>query len=404
MFLPQPIVQVITRIQSAGYQAFAVGGCVRDSLMGKEPSDWDIATSAPPQDVLDIFSKFKTILTGIKHGTVTVFIGSIPIEITTFRIDGSYKDNRHPADVIFSNNIAEDLKRRDFTVNAMAYNPSEGLIDLHGGLEDIRQGIIRAVGNPETRFREDALRIMRAIRFSATLGFEIEPATNAAIFACSNLLENIAAERIALELDKIITAEKPAPILSQFFSVLSGTLFHHPVTESNGDFEPLNRSVPYLNVRLTLFILCAAKLLGLSPSDTGKRLLSRLKYSNRIHNFVMICLENIDLNLTDNRISLRKCLHNIGVEPLKCLISVKSAIADIPNMYDSVSSEIQAILDRNDCLSVQNLAVKGFDLISIFKLSGKDVGNALNLLLDAVMEERCQNNYNALIDYYSKKG
>ena len=205
--LPEKVKFIIDTITAAGFEAFAVGGCIRDSILGRNPADWDITTSAKPEQVKALFA--KTFDTGIQHGTITVLLDKEGFEVTTYRIDGEYEDSRHPKEVVFTSNLIEDLKRRDFTINAMAYNETVGLVDEFGGLEDIDRGVIRCVGDPGERFSEDALRIMRAIRFSAQLGYEIEENTKQAIVELADTLQNISAERIQVELVKLLCSPHP---------------------------------------------------------------------------------------------------------------------------------------------------------------------------------------------------
>jgi len=210
VFLSNGAKFVISKLLSGGFSAYAVGGAVRDCLLGKTPSDFDVTTNATPNTVKSLFE--KTIDTGIKHGTVTVLIGNVPVEVTTFRSDGKYSDNRKPDSVNLVNDVREDLSRRDFTINALCYNESDGLIDLYDGQKDLNDKIIRAIGNPEERFKEDALRILRAVRFSAQLGFSIEKKTKDAIISCAPLVKNLSCERICAELDKIIMSDRPEEI------------------------------------------------------------------------------------------------------------------------------------------------------------------------------------------------
>ena len=205
--LPEKVEGIIQTLMQAGYEAYAVGGCVRDSLLGKEPKDWDITTSAKPEEVKRLFP--KTIDTGILHGTVTVMSGREGFEVTTYRIDGKYEDSRHPKEVTFTPNLLEDLKRRDFTINAMAYNESTGLVDEFDGIGDLKRGVIRCVGEAEQRFKEDALRMMRAVRFAAQLGFSIDEDTKEAICKLAPTLKNISAERIQVELVKLLESDHP---------------------------------------------------------------------------------------------------------------------------------------------------------------------------------------------------
>ena len=214
--LPEKIELILSRFESAGHKAYCVGGAIRDSVMGLEPGDWDITTSALPEETREIFADFKIIDTGIKHGTLTVLIDHVPYEITTFRIDGEYDDNRHPQRVEFTRSLSEDLARRDFTINALAYNHTAGLVDLYGGQDHIYNSIIKTVGEPDKRFQEDGLRIMRALRFSSVLGFTIEEETSNAIHANKELLKNISAERIAVELTKLVCGRNAFNVLMEY--------------------------------------------------------------------------------------------------------------------------------------------------------------------------------------------
>ena len=221
--VPDGARQVIETLQGAGYEAYVVGGCVRDSILGRVPQDWDVTTSAKPMEVKALFK--RTIDTGIQHGTVTVMIGSVGYEVTTYRIDGEYEDSRHPKEVIFTPSLEEDLKRRDFTINAMAYNEREGLVDLFGGMEDIDRKMIRCVGDPMARFGEDALRIMRAVRFSAQLGYEIDEGTKEAIRKLAPNLRNISAERIHAELVKLVTSDHPEYLRIAYETGITAVVF-----------------------------------------------------------------------------------------------------------------------------------------------------------------------------------
>ncbi len=401
MNLPQQVLSAISKIENAGFEAYAVGGCVRDSLMGKTPVDWDLTTSAPLEDMLYIFSDSKVIPTGIKHGTLTVIQDGLPMEITTYRIDGKYTDNRHPANVTFSAKLSDDLMRRDFTVNAMAYSVSTGLVDLYEGTSDLKNGIIRAVGDPETRFAEDALRIMRAIRFAATLGFKIEDSTSNALIKCSPLLKNIASERIATELNKTLTAEKPASILTQYFPAMAQRLFGKDISSqaTTNNFGSLNRAENNLVVRLSLFLLGSSRIYNLSAYALAKELLTGLKYDNHTSQQVLLCLKNADLPLTENKVFLRKLFYRLGPDTVHQILQIKSALSDNPEEFNGIISTVQAIICDGDCCHIENLAVKGSDLISAFGLEGRQIGKALDFLVNAVMEDRCENKRDTLIEY-----
>lgn len=221
--LPQKVEDIIEKIQAAGYEAYAVGGCVRDTVLGREPDDWDITTSAEPEEVKKLFE--RTIDTGIQHGTVTVMLGREGFEVTTYRIDGKYEDSRHPKDVTFTANLKEDLRRRDFTINAMAYNEKDGLVDLYGGIQDIEKGLIRCVGDAGERFTEDALRMMRAVRFSAQLGYAIEENTKAAVKELAPMIRKISAERIQAELVKLMVSDHPDYIRTAYETGITAQIF-----------------------------------------------------------------------------------------------------------------------------------------------------------------------------------
>ena len=212
--LPERVKEILDTIMEAGYEAYAVGGCIRDSILGRKPNDWDITTSASPYEIKELFR--RTVDTGIQHGTVTVMMDKEGFEVTTYRIDGDYKDGRHPSEVTFTASLKEDLRRRDFTINAMAYNEQNGLVDIFGGMQDIADGVIRCVGEPRERFSEDALRIMRAVRFSAQLGYQIEEKTKAAIEELAPTLKKISAERIQVELVKLVTSKHPEELLTAY--------------------------------------------------------------------------------------------------------------------------------------------------------------------------------------------
>lgn len=393
MNIPDFVLSIISKIKDAGFEAYAVGGCVRDSLMGKVPMDWDLATSALPEEIQRIFQTEKVIPTGIKHGTVTVISQHNPVEITTFRIDGKYTDGRHPSSVTFSTDIHQDLARRDFTINAMAYNPKIGLVDPFDGLSDLERGIIRTVGNPHERFSEDALRIMRAIRFSATLGFEIEAETSTALFGCCDLLADVSTERITAELNKIILAENPWPILAKYLPVLSKRLFDDDFNVKTVLFENTDYIPPVLTQRLAVFIHSIVK----ESSIVAQTFLIRLKYDTKTRRKVMTILENLDTEFLPDRVSILKHLKRLGADCLSDIMSVKSAlrhsVANSKNILDQ-------IISSNDCFSLKQLDITGGDLKENFSLSGREIGSALDKLLDAVIEEKCENKKDTLLSYF----
>ncbi len=393
MNIPDFVLSIISKIEDAGFEVYAVGGCVRDSLMGKVPMDWDLATSALPEEIQRIFEAEKVIPTGIKHGTVTVISQHNPVEITTFRIDGKYTDSRHPSNVTFSTDICQDLARRDFTINAMAYNPKIGLIDPFGGQSDLKHGMIRTVGNPTQRFSEDALRIMRAIRFSATLGFEIEEHTSAALFCCRHLLADVSVERITAELNKTLLAENPWPILTKYLPVLAKKLFGDEFDAKSIPFDNIGYIPPVLSQRLAVFIYDIARENLIVAQD----FFTQLRYDTKTRHKVMTILENLNTKFLPDRVSIRKHSKRLGVDCLSDIMSVKSTLGHSVANSRTILDEI---ISSNDCCSLKQLDITGSDLKENFGLSGREIGSALDKLLDAVIEEKCENKKDTLLSYF----
>lgn len=402
MLIPDFILDIINQIETAGYEAYVVGGCVRDHLLEKTPNDWDITTSALPSEIMQIFAHLPTIPTGIRHGTVTVITDKMPIEITTYRIDGRYTDNRHPESVVFSQNITDDLSRRDFTVNAMAFNPVSGLADPFGGKTDIVKKLLKCVGNPEQRFHEDALRIMRALRFSATLGFKIDDETKTAILRCFSLLKNIASERISAELERLITAEDPTPVLDEFMTVFAYILDFDSTTKTavwQRNIRYISQCPENLAVRLTILF---DELYNDFPSMVA--VLKNLKLDNRTQNTVSFLSNQLHSRLPDEEISLKKLL--VKVSPDLLTLTAQAQIARFPEQtkhLQNVISTIEKILSENQCISLKQLAVNGNDLKEHLSIHYKNIGTTLKLLLDAVIEEKCQNTFDELISYAKNK-
>lgn len=405
MTIPQPVHKIIAKICDCGFDAYTVGGCVRDILMGKSPCDWDITTSATPDEIQKIFSQYTVIPTGIKHGTVTVLFGRTPFEITTFRIDGNYSDSRHPENVTFSTSLTGDLKRRDFTINAIAYHPEVGIVDLFGGQADLKSRIIRAVGDPAQRFSEDALRIMRAIRFSAVLGFELEPETADALFKFNHLLENIAAERICAELNKIMCTDGASTVIEKYFSVISQRLFGDYPSKflDTTIFSTISRVPDKLHLRLAAFLFGAAQVFNTDVTSLAKTFFSHLKYDNKTRLLTITVLSNLHRKITPDRISIRRIVRDTGADALQDIFELKNALQlDNPSTIATTKSILWAILRDGDCCHLHNLALKGNDLASEFNLKGPNIGKGLNLLLDAVIEGKCQNTRSSLIEYFKK--
>ncbi len=405
MIIPQTVRKIISIINECGFEAYMVGGCVRDMLMGNPPGDWDVATSATPGEVQKIFSRYTVIPTGIKHGTVTVILEKTPFEITTYRIDGNYSDSRHPETVTFSTNLAEDLKRRDFTINAIAYHPEVGIVDPCKGQTDIQNKIIRTVGNPEQRFSEDALRIMRAIRFSAVLGFEIEPQTADALYKYRYLLKNIAAERVCAELNKTLCANGASAVTEKYFSVISQRLFgNYPLQHLDTTvFRSISHVPCKLSLRLAAFLYSAAKVFDTDVIPLAKTFFSHLKYDNKTRHMTLTLLNNLHREILPDRISIRHIIREIGADALQDIFELKCALQpDNPSGIDASKKLLSAILRDGDCCHLHSLAINGNDLAAEFNLNGADIGDALNTLLDAVIEDKCQNTRLALLEYFKK--
>lgn len=398
MIIPDYILNIINKIEESGYEAYIVGGCVRDYFLDKTPNDWDITTSALPEDILRIFAQLPTIPTGIRHGTVTVIADKMPVEITTYRIDGEYTDNRRPESVTFSQNITDDLSRRDFTVNAMAFNPGLGLVDPFDGQGDISRGLLKCVGAPQKRFTEDALRIMRALRFSATLGFKTDIETKRAIFACIPLLKNIAAERITAELVQLVTAKAPAPVLDEFTSVFAYIL----------DFDATTKAAVWqkniccisrcpINPAVRFAVLFDGLYDNFSSITTT---LKKLKLDNQTQKTVTFLSNELYTELPDGEIPLKKLLARTSSDLL--ILTAQAQLAKFPGKalhLQKVISLIEKILDENQCISLKQLDINGNDLKKALGINGKNIGSTLNLLLDAVIEEKCQNTFGKLISY-----
>ncbi|MBR3755071.1 MAG: CCA tRNA nucleotidyltransferase [Clostridia bacterium] len=387
IIIPQNIISVMSLLEESGFEAYAVGGCVRDSLLGRKPYDWDVCTSALPEETLEVFKSFRTIPTGIKHGTVTVIADS-PVEITTFRIDGEYLDNRRPSQVSFTRTLADDLCRRDFTVNAMAADKNGLVTDLYGGKEDLQKKIIRCVGCAQKRFDEDALRIMRALRFAATLGFELEESTARAVREQKSLLKNIAVERIRAETDKLLLG-KCEDILYGYREVFSVFIPEAEITRETA--EKISLADKETEIRLAL-------LLGNLTSENARAVLGRLRYSNSVTNTVVSLVENKNKAIENTSPAVKRLLNAFGKENAERLVRFKRADGEItPEAEKEILSEISRIIDNNECYSLATLAVSGSDLSAI-GIKGKKIGETLNRLLNEVMEGTTANNKDDLLD------
>ncbi len=387
--LPEAVEEIITRLNDHGYEASAVGGCVRDSLLGRKPEDWDITTSARPEQVKAIFR--RTIDTGIAHGTVTIMVDKVGYEVTTYRIDGEYEDGRHPKEVQFTSNLIEDLKRRDFTINAMAYSSQNGIVDAFGGVEDLKSGLIRCVGNPIDRFTEDALRILRAVRFSAQLGFEIEPATYEAIRVIAPNLMNVSKERILAELSKLLTSAHPNRIRMVYETGMAPFI--------SADFTDVSFPLPVIDPRLPdkKHLRWAAFLQNETEEKAG-RILKQLKSDNDTINRVKVLLRFIKTPLTPQKAELRKIMSQMTPELYDDLLVLRNV--DPSGEITRLSREIRC---AGDCLSLKQLAVSGRDLMDAGIQPGKKVGEALNALLGMVLEHPEYNQKETLIEAALKR-
>lgn len=430
---------VINALADAGFSAYVVGGCVRDYFLGNQTSDTDITTSAKPCEVEKILAdeNIKVVETGLKHGTVTAVIDKTPLEITTFRADGEYRDSRHPQNVEFVADIEQDLKRRDFTVNAMAYNDERGLVDLFGGREDIENRIIRTVGEPDARFKEDALRIMRALRFSSVLGFEIEEKTKKSIFDNMYLLENISAERIFSELSKLLCGKNVLNVLDEFRQVI-GVIIPQLIPSFNCAqntpwhtytvYEHIIHSVDFAPcdpvIRLTMLLHDIGKPSVKRTDENGRdhfkthadagekiaaEVLSKLKVSNNIYNKVTTLIKYHQSVENVNDVKIKHWFNKIGEEYTLSLFDVRIADLKAHNLGKkevlfeierlmSLEEEAKMIIKRREPYKISELAVNGHDLISL-GFSGRDIGDKLSEILTLVMDGRLKNTKKDILNF-----
>ncbi len=422
IMIPEKVERIIRILEEAGYEAYVVGGCVRDSILGRIPDDWDLTTSATPEQVKQLFH--RTVDTGIQHGTVTVMLQKEGFEVTTFRVDGDYKDHRHPASVTFTPNLKEDLRRRDFTINAMAYSPKTGLVDLFGGMEDLQLGVIRCVGDPMERFQEDALRMMRAVRFSAQLGFRIEEKTANAIEVLCESLRSVSAERIQTELVKLLLSDHPDYLRIAYERGITGVIFPEfdecMRTEQNTPHHQYNVGEHILHsmqeipkdriLRLTMLLHDIGKPLVRQTDSSGRdhfkkhgpagvtvagKILKRLKFDNDTCRRVTKLVEWHDYRPEPTDCAVRHAVYLIGEELFPLYLEVQRADVLAQSLLwrkeklrriDLVSECYENIQKRGDCLSLKQLALKGNDLIANGYPAGKSMGAMLNELLQHVLE------------------
>ena len=437
--IPDNANTIINTLQNNGHSACVVGGCVRDSLMGRTPHDWDICTSATPDQMLEIFKNYRVIETGLKHGTGTIVIDGEQYECTTYRIDGKYSDNRRPDNVTFTNDLVKDLKRRDFTINAMAYNDIEGLIDPFGGTEDIKENTIQCVGSAKDRFGEDALRILRAIRFASQLDFTIELNTDWQIHQQYKSLENISVERINSEFCKIVISDNFCVELLLYKDVFAlfipelKNMFDFPQNNPHHDYDVFGHTVHAvencnsddLTVRLAVFFHDFGKPHSYQDGEDGIRhfkghgrvsadmtdvIMKRLKFDNETRNNVVQLVYYHDATLEVGKKYVKRWLNKLGEKQFRRLLDVRRADIkgqkvvcstdkkDKIEKLDIIEKLIDEVIQENQCFTLKDLAVNGNDLIQIGYNPNKQLGETLNILLNGVINEEFENKKDSLLN------
>jgi len=431
--MPEEVVQIIDSLHREGFEGYAVGGCVRDMVLGVEPKDWDIATDAKPWEVKEIFA--ETIDTGIKHGTVTVVINGKKFEVTTYRSDGRYSDNRHPDNVEFTPSLEEDLCRRDFTMNAIAYNHIRGFFDPLNGKRDIKRKTIRAVGIPDIRFREDALRMLRAVRFSAEKDFSIDKGTADSIAKNSSLIKNVSWERIRDELNRLLVSPNPLKFillrdtgLLQHIMPEFEILFH---VEQNNPHHVYNVGIHTLyamaNIENDLVLRWTMLLHDIGKPSTkttdgygvdhfyghpekseeiARIILSRLKFDNKTLKEILHLIRHHDRNIGTNENSVRKAVAVIGEHLFEKYLKIREAdiSAQSPDFYESSMAKLKKVtqiyneIKDESCFSLKGLKVNGDDLIAAGFRQGKEIGVVLNRLMEIVLENPSLNNRETLLE------
>ncbi len=434
--IPEKAAWILKTLNDAGFEAYVVGGCVRDALLGRTPSDWDITTSAKPEDVKGLFA--RTIDTGIAHGTVTVMVHKEGFEVTTYRLDGAYEDSRHPSSVTFTSSLREDLRRRDFTINAMAYHPEEGLKDLFGGAEDLENKCIRCVGDPRERFGEDALRILRAVRFSSQLGFSIEEDTAEAIRSLAPNLQKISAERIEAELMKLLVSPWPEKLRDAYEMGITAVILPEfdrcMQTEQNTPFhcytvgEHIIHSIMYVPaeriLRLTMLLHDIAKPLVRTTDENGRdhfkqhgevgytlsqEIMRRLRMDNDTIQKVSRLIRWHDYRPAPEMAEVRKAVNRIGEDLFPLYMEVQKADMLAQSMYRRADKEArqagvaacwQKIREDNQCVSLKTMAVTGKDLIAAGMSAGPGIGELLNQMLEHVLLHPEDNEKQILLDRF----
>ena len=434
--IPPGAARILRVLEDHGYEAFVVGGCVRDSLLGRNPNDWDITTSALPLQVKALFR--RTIDTGLKHGTVTILMDGEPFEVTTYRVDGEYLDGRHPSEVTFTASLQEDLQRRDFTINAMAYSERKGLQDLFGGLPDLEKGLIRAVGDPAKRFGEDALRIMRAVRFAAQLGYEVEEDTVQAMKELAPTLSKISAERIAAELEKLLVSPHPEKLKMAYECGITAVILpefnrcmetaqnnpHHKYSVGEHTIVSIGNARPDRILRYTMLMHDMGKPSCKTTDEQGidhfyghqevsaqmaNDILRRLKSDNETRRSVSKLVRYHDLTCGLTGKSVRKAISLIGEDLFPLYLEVKDAdtraqsdfrFQEKMDYLEEVRLLYRKILEEGDCLSLKDLAVNGKDLIAAGMKPGREIGEVLEAMYRDVIDDPEHNNKEYLMEKY----
>ena len=403
--IPNYASEVIRELERMGFSAYVVGGCVRDSLLGQKPADWDVCTDATPEDMLHIFRKWHVFKTGLKHGTITVRSRGHNVEVTTFRTDGTYSDNRHPDAVHFVSHIRDDLSRRDFTINAMAYNDFKGLVDAFGGQQDLEKHTLRCVGEPDVRFREDALRILRALRFAARFKLSIETETAYSVRRNRLLLENISAERIYKELQGILTAPGAGDMLTAFPEVFAVILPELAELIGSLDTDGIDRwTFTACAVQATpadFFPFRLAMLLHQLTPQTVSSALARLKSDNATARFVTTLLEHLSASLPTSRPEMRRLIGSTSREMVEHIINAHGIIDRLrhrsPSAIRSASMLLVEVLNSPPAYQARHLALGGNDLMEHGLAQGRHIGQILDQLLREVQNETLANTRESLL-------
>ena len=437
--MPRKVIMIINNLQLHGYEAYAVGGCVRDSILARRPEDWDITTSARPEEIKKLFR--RTVDTGIEHGTVTVLVGKDAFEVTTYRIDGAYEDSRHPKEVQFTNRLEEDLRRRDFTINAMAYNDEVRLVDVFGGMKDLNHHLIRCVGDARERFSEDALRILRAVRFSAQLDFPIEEKTAEAVKELAPTLENISAERIQTELVKLLVSAHPERIQDAYEMGITKIVLpewdamvgveqktpHHKYDVAQHTLHALKNVKRDKILRLTMLFHDMGKPSMKTTDENGRdhfkghalvseeiarKVMHRLKFDNDTIKKVtrLVCYHDYRMEATPKNV--RRAMNRIGVELFPYYLAVRMADAKAQSPYKrrekieniiAIREIYQEILLNKECINLRQLAVSGRDLMKLGMQPGRELGGMLTELLEYVLDDPARNEKEILCNYVKEK-